>query len=206
MLQLITDHPTAEGTTAQAIVALTGGCRWIQIRMKDASDEEVESAVRAVLPHCREVNATLIVDDRVELALRTGADGVHLGKNDMNPLDARALLGPDRIIGATVNSIEDIDMLPLDAVDYLGIGPFRFTSTKKKLAPSLGIEGYCKIMAHLRQISDIPVVAIGGITLADVADIMATGVTGIAVSGTINRAPDAEAATRSILASITNHA
>lgn len=205
MLQLITDHPTAEGTTAQAIVALTGGCRWIQIRMKDASDEEVESAVRTVLPYCREVNATLIVDDRVELAMRTGADGVHLGKNDMNPLDARVLLGPDRIIGATVNTIEEIDILPLDAVDYLGIGPFRFTSTKKKLAPSLGIEGYCKIMAHLSQISNIPVVAIGGITLDDVADIMATGVTGIAVSGAINRAPDPEAATRSILASMTNH-
>lgn len=199
MLQLITDHPSAEGTAAQAIAALNGGCRWIQIRMKETSDEEVEKAINTVLPYCRKVGATLIVDDRVELVKRTGADGVHLGKNDMNPLEARALLGPVKIIGVTVNSIGDFGRFNLDVVDYLGVGPFRFTETKKHLARTLGLEGYRKIMAYLRQISDIPVVAIGGITSEDIPAIMSIGVSGIAVSSAINRAPDPESATIKIL-------
>lgn len=205
MLQLITDSPTAEGTAGQALAALRGGCRWVQVRMKDASDEEVEKAIDLILPNCRETGATLIIDDRVELAKRTGADGVHLGKNDMHPLDARAILGPDKIIGATVNTIEDIDNLDLEAIDYLGIGPFRFTTTKKRLAPTLGLDGYRRIMTLLRKRADIPAVAIGGITLADIPQIMATGVSGIAISGAINRAADPVAATRQIMKSITQN-
>ena len=205
MLQLITDSPTAEGTAGQALAALRGGCRWVQVRMKYASDEEVEKAIDLILPHCRETGATLIIDDRVELAKRTGADGVHLGKNDMHPLDARAILGPDKIIGATVNTIEDIDNLDLEAIDYLGIGPFRFTTTKKRLAPTLGLDGYREIMTQLRKRSGIPAVAIGGITLADIPQIMATGVSGIAISGAINRAADPSTATRQIMKSITQN-
>lgn len=199
MLQFITDSKTAEGTADQALAALKGGCRWIQVRMKDASDEEVEKAVKAILPHCKEAQAVLIVDDRVEIAVRCGADGVHLGKEDMDPGDARAVLVPDRIIGSTVNTIEDIDRLPLDLIDYLGIGPYRFTSTKKRLAPTLGLEGYREIMTQLRKRSSIPAVAIGGITPDDIIPIMSTGVTGLAVSGAINKAVDPEAATRRIL-------
>lgn len=205
MLQLITDSSTAEGTAGQALAALRGGCRWVQVRMKDASDEEVEKAIDLILPNCRETGATLIIDDRVELAKRTGADGVHLGKNDMHPLDARAILGPDKIIGATVNTIEDIDSLDLEAIDYLGIGPFRFTTTKKRLAPTLGLDGYREIMTQLRKRSGIPAVAIGGITLEDIPQIMQTGVTGIAISGAINRAADPVAATRQFMKSITQN-
>ena len=205
MLQLITDSPTAEGTAGQVLAALRGGCRWVQVRMKDASDEEVEKAIDLILPHCRETGTTLIIDDRVELAKRTGADGVHLGKNDMHPLDARAILGPDKIIGATVNTIEDIDSLDLEAIDYVGIGPFRFTTTKKRLAPTLGLDGYREIMTQLRKRSGIPAVAIGGITLEDIPQIMQTGVTGIAISGAINRAADPSAATRQIMKSITQN-
>lgn len=199
MLQFITDSKTAEGTANQALAALKGGCRWIQVRMKDASDEEVEKALNAILPHSREARAVLIVDDRVEIAARCGADGVHLGKEDMNPDDARAILGPHGIIGSTVNTIEDIDHLPLDLIDYLGIGPYRFTSTKKRLAPTLGLEGYRKIMTQLRKRSPIPTVAIGGITADDIIPVMSTGVTGIAVSGAINHADDPVAATRRLL-------
>lgn len=199
MLQFITDHPTAEGTVNQAMSALKGGCRWIQVRMKVASDEEVEKAVGTLLPHCRKAGATLIVDDRVDIVIRCGADGVHLGKDDMDPKDARAILGLDKLIGSTVNTIEDIDHQPFDIIDYLGIGPFRFTSTKKKLAPTLGFEGYRKIMNHLRTRSSIPAVAVGGITADDIIPIMSTGVTGIAISGAINHAADPIAATRNIL-------
>ena len=203
MLQFITDSKNAEGTAIQALAPLKGGCRWIQVRMKDASDEEVEKAVTTILPYCRKACATLIVDDRVEIAARCEADGVHLGKEDMDPGDARAILGPDRIIGSTVNTIEDIESLPLETIDYLGIGPYRFTSTKKRLAPTLGLEGYREIMTQLRKRSSIPAVAIGGITLNDIIPIMNTGVTGIAVSGAINKAKDPEATTRHILGLLT---
>lgn len=199
MLQFITDHPTAEGTAAQAIAALKGGCRWIQVRMKDTDNEEVENAVNAILPNCRKAGAALIVDDYVDIVARCGADGVHLGKDDMDPKDARAILGPDKIIGATVNSIEDIARLPLEIIDYLGIGPYRFTATKRRLAPILGLEGYRGIMHHLRKHSSIPAVAVGGITAADIISLINTGVTGIAISGAINHAPDPVVATRKIL-------
>ena len=202
MLQFITDSKTSEGTAGQALAALKGGCRWIQVRMKDASDEEVEKALNAILPHCRKAKAVLIVDDRVEIAARCGADGVHLGKEDMDPKEARAILGPHMIIGSTVNTKEDIDRLPLDIIDYLGMGPYRFTATKKRLAPTLGLEGYRDIMTHLRKSSDIPTVAIGGITADDILPIMTTGVTGIAVSGAISHAVDPVAATHQILESL----
>ena len=199
MLQFITDSKTAEETIRQAVSALEGGCRWIQVRMKDASDHEVEEAVKAILPHCRKAQAVLIVDDRVEIAARCGADGVHLGKEDTSPEEARAILGPDRIIGSTVNTIEDFDRLPLDILDYLGIGPYRFTATKKHLAPTLGLGGYRKIMTQLRKRSSIPAVAIGGITADDVIPVIDTGMTGIAVCGAISHAEDPVAATRRLL-------
>ena len=199
MLQFITDGKTAEETVRQAISAIVGGCRWIQIRMKDSPDVEVEEAVKTILPYCRKCLAVLIVDDRVGVVARCGADGVHLGKEDMLPAEARAILGPDRIIGSTVNSLEDIDRLPLDVIDYLGIGPYRFTMTKKRLAPTLGLDGYRRIMIRLRQRSSIPTVAIGGITEADVVPVMDTGVSGIAVSGAISHAEDPIAATRRFL-------
>ena len=202
MLQFITESKTAEGTAEQALAALSGGCRWIQVRMKDASDQEVEKAVNAILPHCRKAEAILIVDDRVEITARCSADGVHLGKKDMDPAEARTILGPHKIIGATVNTKDDIARLPLDIVDYLGIGPYRFTATKKRLAPTLGLDGYRAIITHLRKSSPIPAIAIGGIRVDDIAPIMSTGVNGIAVSGAISHAEDPVAATRRFLESL----
>ena len=199
MLQFITDGRTVDEIVRQAVSAIVGGCRWIQIRMKDSPDVEVEDAVKAILPYCRKTRALLIVDDRVGVVARCGADGVHLGKEDMAPAEARAMLGPDRIIGSTVNSGEDIDRLPLDIINYLGIGPFRFTTTKKRLAPTLGLEGYTTIMKYLRQRSSIPAVAIGGITADDIIPIMDTGVSGIAVSGAIVNSHNPVAATRRLL-------
>lgn len=204
MLQFITDSPTAECTVAQAMQALDGGCRWVQVRMKGAPDRDVEAAVRALLPHTRTLGATLIVDDRVDVVSRTGADGVHLGKDDMPPAEARAILGPGSIIGSTVNTLADIERLPLDLIDYLGMGPYRFTTTKKRLAPVLGLDGYREAMAALRRQSAIPVVAIGGITLDDVVPLLATGVTGVAVSGAISRADNPGEATRCFI-NLTEH-
>jgi thiamine-phosphate diphosphorylase len=163
--------------------------------MKDATDEEVLAVGAEVHRLCRKYGATFIVDDRVGLVGPLGADGVHLGKNDMAPSEARKILG-DKIIGATANTMEDVERALAEGADYLGIGPFRFTTTKKNLAPVLGLDGYRRIMA--RKIP-VPVVAIGGILLDDLRDLKTTGVTGVAVSGLILNSTNPEETTRQIL-------
>lgn len=189
MLQFITDGLTAEEIIRQTELAIKGGCRWVQVRMKDADDDCVCRVVEAIRPLTLQTGTTLILDDRVELARELGVDGVHLGKEDMQPADARKILGDKAIIGATANTIDDVVRLAQQPINYFGIGPFRFTGTKKRLAPILGLEGYQHIMdeMHRRGIT-LPVVAIGGITVSDVSAIMATGVNGVAISGAIAHA------------------
>lgn len=200
MLQFITHKNERHGYLDGAEAALRGGCRWIQLRMKDEPDESIIAAGRRLAPLCRAAGATFIIDDHVALVDAVGADGVHLGKNDMPVAEARRILGSDRIIGATANTFDDIAAAVASGADYIGLGPFRFTETKKRLSPILGLEGFRDIMAHCRRAGySIPVVAIGGITPEDIEAIMATGVTGIALSGTILRADDPAAATSRII-------
>lgn len=167
-------------------MALEGGCRWIQLRMKDASEEEVLKTAESTRKLCRQYDAVLILDDYVELVERSGADGVHLGKNDMPIDEARRLLGKNKIIGGTANTFEDAKRIYSAGADYIGCGPFRFTTTKKKLSPILGLDGYRCIIEQMTAYGiNIPVIAIGGILLQDVPDIMQTGVSGVAISGAI---------------------
>ncbi len=180
--------------------ALRGGCRWVQLRMKDASDSEFIEMARRIIPLCRNYAAIIIFDDRVHLVDSLGADGVHLGKKDMPIEEARKILGPSKIIGATANTEEDMLKAFQSGADYIGLGPFRFTTTKKGLSPILGLEGYKRIMAYCRQESiNIPVVAIGGITLEDLSTLRQTGVDGVAVSGLILNSSDKEETTKSII-------
>lgn len=188
-IQFITHEMDNVSYVEGARMALEGGCRWIQLRMKDASDDEVRKAAAEIQPMCKAHDAIFLLDDRVELAKELKADGVHLGKNDMPVDEARRVLGEDYIIGGTANTFEDIERLARQGADYIGCGPFRFTTTKKNLAPILGIEGYREIIKKMEEAGiDLPVVAIGGITAEDIDDILATGVRGIAVSGTVLRA------------------
>lgn len=191
MLQFIT-HPDNNYSIAEEVqMAIEGGCRWIQLRMKDASDEEVREVAMEIIPMCRETDTFLIIDDRVELVNELKVSGVHLGKTDMDPLQAREILGPHAIIGVTANTADDIIRFKGKDVDYVGLGPFRHTTTKKNLAPVLGIEGYTSIVKQVREAGvELPIVAIGGITIDDIDALMATGVNGIAVSGAIINAPD----------------
>ncbi len=185
-IQFITHSNDRYGYVDGARMALEGGCKWIQLRMKGASDEEVEEAAAQIQPLCREHEAVFLLDDRVELAKKLKADGVHLGKNDMPVSEARALLGEEFIIGGTANTFEDIERLASQGADYIGCGPFRFTTTKEKLAPVLGLEGYRRIVAQMEEHGTaLPIVAIGGITFDDIPAIMQTGVDGIAISGAI---------------------
>ena len=172
-------------------LSLEGGCKWVQLRMKDAPDEQVAQLGVQARELCERYGAKLILDDRVELVAKTGADGVHLGKNDMPIAQAREILGPGKIIGGTANTFEDIVAHWKAGADYIGCGPFRFTTTKKNLSPILGLEGYRDIVARMKDAGiTLPLVAIGGITAEDIPAILETGVDGIAVSGTVLRAED----------------
>ncbi|MDE6644680.1 MAG: thiamine phosphate synthase [Muribaculaceae bacterium] len=205
-LQLITNGVGVDDTVAGAAEAMKGGCRWVQIRMKDAPVEDVERVVEMVAPMCRNSGAILLVDDHVELAAHVDCiDGVHVGKNDMPVAEARKLLGPSKILGATANTFEDVEKAVAAGADYVGLGPFRFTTTKKKLSPVLGIEGYADILNKCRERGfNVPIVAIGGITLQDIPGIAQTGVSGVAVSGTILKAENPSEMTARIVEAI-NH-
>lgn len=186
MIQFITHANKRYDYLDGVRMALEGGCRWIQLRMKDTSEEEVLKTAESTRKLCRQYDAVFLLDDYVELVERSGADGVHLGKNDMPIDEARRLLGKDKIIGGTANTFEDVKRIYSAGADYIGCGPFRFTTTKKKLSPILGLDGYRRIIKQMTAYGiNIPVIAIGGILLQDVSDIMQTGVSGVAVSGAI---------------------
>lgn len=186
MIQFITHSNTRYDYVEGARLALEGGCRWIQLRMKDAQEVDFLLAAKQIGAMCKEYGATFILDDHVELVGITGADGVHLGKNDMPVDEARNQLGANRIIGGTANTFEDVERLWRQGANYIGCGPYRFTTTKKNLSPVLGLDGYRHIISKMKAHDiNIPVVAIGGILQPDIKDVMATGVSGIAVSGAI---------------------
>ena len=189
-LQFITHYTEKYSYIDSARIALEGGCRWIQLRMKDADASTLEETALIVQKMCKDYGATFIIDDHVLLTKKIKANGVHLGKNDMPIAEARRLLGDSFIIGGTVNSLDDVRATLQSATpDYFGCGPFRFTSTKKNLAPILGHEGYRNIIREMKEGGiRIPLVAIGGIRKEDIPELMADGVHGIALSSSILRA------------------
>jgi thiamine-phosphate pyrophosphorylase len=188
-LQFITHYTDQYNYLDSVRLALEGGCRWIQLRMKDATADEIIRTGLEAADLCHSYGATFLIDDHVELVGRIHADGVHLGKNDMPIAEARHLLGDDCIIGGTANTIDDVRAHYRSGADYIGCGPFRYTTTKKNLSPILGLEGYADIVHHMQQEGiSLPIVAIGGITKADIPALMQTGISGIALSGSILRA------------------
>jgi len=206
MLQFITHRTERYDEFEQTQLVLDGGCRWIQLRMKDATLDEVKSMAARIKKLCEPYEAALIIDDHAEIAKETGADGVHLGKNDMLPLEARELLGGEPFIGGTANTFDDIKQLFLWGVDYIGLGPFRYTTTKKNLSPVIGLDGYRNIFAQCRDNGiATPIVAIGGITADDIPGIMQAGATGIALSGTILQAENISKETEKIINLIKNY-
>ena len=188
-VQFITHFTPTISYLDGALMALEGGCKWIQLRMKGAPDEEVEDVARKLKEDCKARGAVFVIDDRVELVKKLEVDGVHLGKEDMPVDEARKVLGEAFLIGGTANTIEDVRALRRAGADYIGLGPYRTTTTKEKLAPVLGLEGYRRILAAMQtEEIPLPVCAIGGIETEDVAEILRTGVRGVAVSGAVLRA------------------
>lgn len=199
-LQFITHETEQFSYREGAFMALEAGCKWIQLRMKDVAVETVLQLAEELKKACENHHALLIIDDYVEVAREVKADGVHLGKNDMPIEEARKLLGEGFIIGGTANTFEDVKRHYEAGADYLGIGPFRFTTTKKNLSPVLGLEGYRNIKQQMIEAGIIlPAVAIGGITVEDIPAILATGIEGIAMSGAILQAHDPDAEIKRIL-------
>lgn len=200
MLQFIT-HPSNRYSIPEEVqMVLEGGCKWIQLRMKEASDEEFRETALEIIHMCKENEAFLVFDDRVELAMELSVHGVHLGKNDMPPFQARETMGAAAIIGCTANTADDIMKLKGLDVDYIGLGPFRYTTTKNNLSPVIGLEGYGQIVKTIRTAGiELPIVAIGGITIEDIDPIMRTGVNGVAMSGAIINADDPADYTRRAL-------
>lgn len=204
-LQFITPYGTAGHIVDCVKSAVEGGCRWVQLRMKDARSAEIIEMARRIEPICHAAGAVFLLDDRVDLVAITKADGVHLGKNDMSVASARRVLGPGYIIGATANTFYDIIKAWTQGADYMGLGPFRFTTTKKNLSPVLGLDGYRDILTDCADAGiTLPVVAIGGLDAADFEGLAETGVSGFAISGAIAGAEDKTRKTKQIIQHIHN--
>ena len=189
MVQFITHHTDRYSYIDSATLALKGGCKWVQLRMKNADKELIYNTALQIKALCREYDATFIIDDHVDIAKSIGADGVHLGKLDMPIAEARQLLGDKFLIGGTANTFQDVKNHYEAGADYIGCGPLRYTTTKSNISPILGYDGYQKIIEQMRDAQiNIPIVAIGGIAESDIAHLMQIGLNGIALSGSILRA------------------
>jgi len=189
-LHFITQPSTLYSNSELVEQACLSGVRLVQLRIKDQPLEFIFEEAKIVKEVCLKYKATFILNDYVEIAKELKVDGVHLGKSDIPPIKARAILGKKSIIGGTANNLEDITSLITAKVDYIGLGPYQFTTTKKKLSPLLGIKGYKDILSELKKNNSPPIYAIGGISIEDIPSILKTGVYGIALSGLIANSKD----------------
>lgn len=183
-------------TLAQAVeAALDGGVTCLQLREKDASAGEILALARTLLPLCRARRVPLLINDRVDIALTAGADGVHLGQDDLPLPEARALLGPDRILGATAHTVEEALRAQAEGADYLGVGAMFPTGTKTNTIPTSAdtLKAICAAVS-------IPVVAIGGVTAQNLPTLAGTGIAGAAVVSAIFSQSDLAAAARTLRA------
>jgi thiamine-phosphate pyrophosphorylase len=176
-----------DGSQLSAILqALTAGCRWIQLRIKNQPKPLILDQAIAASTLCQYYGATLIIDDHPDIAVAAGAQGVHLGLQDMPVAEARKIVGEHRIIGGTANTFAHIQQRAEEGVDYIGCGPYRFTTTKENLSPIVGLSGFETLAAQMRVAGiEIPLIAIGGILPQDVPLLRNTGAYGVALSSAI---------------------
>lgn len=164
------------------------GVNWVQLRIKGSSANEILDIAQKAKEYCHENQVVFIINDDIQIAKLLNSDGVHLGREDESPQTAKELLGNKKIIGGTANTWDDCQKLIQMRVDYIGLGPFRFTLTKEKLSPILGIEGFRAIMNKMKGSKiDIPVIAIGGIRLEDIEELVEIGISGVALSGFLHK-------------------
>ncbi|KAB1229977.1 thiamine phosphate synthase [Chryseobacterium viscerum] len=190
-LQYISQGNTIQEQELHIRKALDNGIKWVQVRWKNTLENELINLCEISKQLCSEYQSVCIINDHVQLAKKIDADGVHLGLNDSSVEEARLILGENKIIGGTANTLEDVLQRLNESCDYIGLGPLRFTATKEKLSPVLGFEGYQKIVDGLREKSiDIPkIFAIGSVTLEDILPLQQIGIYGVSVSGLITKQP-----------------
>lgn len=204
-LQYITNESDLKKLTFNVENACMAGVDWIQLRLKDFEYNKFLKYAIIIKNICAKYNSKLIINDNLEIALNIGADGVHLGKSDIKPSIARRKSGNKLLIGATANSYSDILELSTQKIDYIGLGPYRYTSTKNNLSPILGLEGYLEILTKMQSNKiEIPVIAIGGITVRDIETVLNTGVYGIAISSQIDLGGNVLSNSREFLTRISN--
>ena len=172
--------------------AVNGGATMIQLREKNMSDDELKKEALLIKDSC---NAPLIIDNNIEVCKAVGADGVHVGQDDMPVKEARKILGPDYIIGATAHNVSEAIQAEKDGADYLGVGAAFGSSTKNDAKKIISLEEYKKIT----QAVSIPVVAIGGINETNIMKLKGLGLSGVAVVSAIFAKDDIEKATREML-------
>jgi thiamine-phosphate pyrophosphorylase len=199
-LMFITPEKLVDELVGLVSSFLEAGGKWVQLRLKEADYDTILEAAILLNELCRKYEAVFIINDNPEIAKKVNANGVHLGKKDMPVKLVRDILGDDFIVGGTANTIDDMIALANSGSDYIGLGPFSFTTTKKNLSAVLGVDGYSNLITEFRKIGyHIPVTAIGGITTNDINSIMQTGVNGVAVCGLISSASDVALATEKLL-------
>lgn len=199
-VMFITPNKTKEEIIKECNIVLQEGIKFIQLRMKKASNDEILDVAKQIRPVCDKYCAILIVDDKIELLKSNLFDGVHLGKNDMPIKQAKQITQNKYLLGATCNTIQDVQKAIGNGADYLGIGPYKYTTTKQNLAPILGLEGYKNIIKYMRENKlTTPFYAIGGITLEDLQPLKKIGIFGIALSGTISTATNKQSIIKEIL-------
>ena len=195
-LQFLTLDASPLGHREQALAALRGGVRLVQLRAKGLAESDWAELAREVVAVCHEQGALCIINDSPRVALLSGADGVHLGPEDASPAEARALLGEKALIGATLNFPAHLERLRGVRIDYVGVGPFRHTTSKAKLAPVHSAESLRELVALA---APLPAYVIGGVTAADASAVRTLGAHGFAVSGAIALATDPVAAARGLV-------
>ena len=197
-LYLVTDRELSLGRSLEEVVseAVKGGVTVVQLREKDASTGEFIELARRLMTLLEPLRIPLIINDRVDVALAVNADGVHIGQSDMSYEDARRLLGPDKIIGLSVENFKDVEAANALDVDYIGISPVYGTPTKTDTAEPFGLEGLRKAV----QMSVHPTVAIGGMNASTIAEVMAAGTDGVAVVSAICSAENTRKATSDLRA------
>ena len=174
--------------------ALEAGCRLVQLRVKNQPETVVLDLAKAAKNLCDQYQAKLIINDYPLVARSVNAWGIHVGLQDMAVRDVRAVVGREMIVGGTANTFEHIQQRVQEGVDYIGLGPFRFTTTKEKLSPVLGLEGFQQILEQMKTAGiQTPIVAIGGILPDDVPGLRDAGVYGVAISGALTNAVDQKA-------------
>jgi thiamine-phosphate pyrophosphorylase len=193
---LVTDRDLCLGRDLEEIVAqaVKGGCTMVQLREKHADTGEFVDLARRLLRILAPRRIPLIVNDRVDVALAAGAQGVHVGQKDMRIDDVRRLVGPDMIVGLSVENEKTAAAAKNLDVDYLGVGPIFPTSTKKDAAPVLGIDG----LARIRRVSSHRLVAIGSLTVANATEAVVAGAEGVAVVSAVCSALSPESAAQEL--------